>query len=95
MLEAFVRSPHCRTKDEKHRRKALERADYLNRTADKAIAGCGRTAAEEDRSAKAHQNTPEKKENTIMNKNVAKGEPSPPTSGRDPTRLPYSSLFGR
>lgn len=75
MLEAFVRSPHCQTKDEKHRRKALERADYLDRTADKAIAGCGRTAAEEDRSAKAHQNTPEKKENTIMNKNVAKGEP--------------------
>lgn len=75
MIYAFVRSPHCQTKDEKHRRKALERADYLDRTADKAIAGCGRTAAEDNRSAKAHQNTPKMKENALMNKNVAQGEP--------------------
>lgn len=65
MLEAFVRSPHCQTKDEKHRRKALERADYLDRTADKAIAGCGRTAAEEDCSAQRRQSAPVKAENNL------------------------------
>ena len=65
MLDAFVRSPHCQTKDEKHRRKALERADYLDRTADKAIAGCGRTAAEEDCSAQRRQSVPVKAENNL------------------------------
>ena len=47
MLEAFRGSPHASTKDEIHRKK-MDRQDYLARTADKAIADCGETAAEKN-----------------------------------------------
>lgn len=48
MKAAFLSSPHCATKDEKHRKKAVERADYLDRTIQKAIADCVRTAENDD-----------------------------------------------
>lgn len=47
MIEAFLSSPHASQKDDKHLKK-LERDDYLRRTAQKAIADCQRTAAEDD-----------------------------------------------
>lgn len=45
MVKAFISSPHAQQKDDDHRSK-LERKDYLRRTAQKAIADCGETAAE-------------------------------------------------
>ena len=47
MIEAFLSSPHASQKDDKHLKK-LERDDYLRRTAQKAVADCQRTAAEDD-----------------------------------------------
>lgn len=47
MIEAFIRSPYAAGKDDAHRKK-MQREDYLHRTAGMAIAGCQRTAAEDD-----------------------------------------------
>lgn len=47
MVEAFVQSPHNLQKDPKHTKKA-GRADYLQRTAKRAVMDCGQTAQERD-----------------------------------------------
>lgn len=47
MIDAFLASPYASQKDDKHLKK-LERDDYLRRTAQKAIADCQGTAAEDD-----------------------------------------------
>ena len=47
MIQAFLSSPHAAQKDDKHLKK-MERDDYLRRTAQRAAAGCQRTAAEDD-----------------------------------------------
>lgn len=47
MIAAFLSSPHASQKDDKHLKK-LERDDYLRRTAQKAIADCQKTAAEDN-----------------------------------------------
>lgn len=46
MVQAFRESPYTQQKDEKHLAK-LERDDYLPRTAERAIADCQRTAADD------------------------------------------------
>lgn len=45
MVEAFRASPYAQGKDEAHARK-LDRRDYLQRTAEKAVQGCRETAQE-------------------------------------------------
>ena len=47
MIDAFLRSPYVAQKDEAHQKKA-RREDYLHSTAQMAIAGCQRTAADDD-----------------------------------------------
>lgn len=47
MIAAFTASPHCQSKDAAHLKKA-QRADYLSRTAKRAIRDCTGTAAESD-----------------------------------------------
>lgn len=47
MIEAFLRSPYAAQKDDAHRKK-MQREDYLHSTAQMAIAGCQRTAADDD-----------------------------------------------
>ena len=47
MIDAFLRSPYVAQKDEAHQKKA-QREDYLHSTAQMAIAGCQRTAADDD-----------------------------------------------
>lgn len=47
MIAAFTASPHCQSKDAAHLKKA-QRADYLSRTAKRAIRDCTGTAAETD-----------------------------------------------
>lgn len=47
MIQAFLSSPHAAQKDDKHLKK-MERDDYLRRTAQRAAAGCQKTAAEDD-----------------------------------------------
>ena len=48
MISAFLDSPYCQQKDEKHWKKSVERKDYLVRTAQTAIRDCSETAAEKD-----------------------------------------------
>lgn len=63
MLDAFLRSPYAAQKDDAHQKK-IQREDYLHSTAQMAIAGCQRTAAEDDaefqqeRARQAFVNTP-------------------------------------
>lgn len=47
MVEAFISSPYCAMKDQKHAKKT-ERRDYLSRTAQKAVASVQDTAAAKD-----------------------------------------------
>lgn len=47
MLDAFLRSPYAAQKDDAHQKK-IQREDYLHSTAQMAIAGCQRTAADDD-----------------------------------------------
>lgn len=47
MIEAFLQSPYAAQKDDAHRKK-MQREDYLHSTAQMAIAGCQRTAADDD-----------------------------------------------
>lgn len=47
MVDAFLRSPYAAQKDEAHQKK-IQREDYLHSTAQMAIAGCQKTAAELD-----------------------------------------------
>lgn len=47
MVDAFLRSPYAAQKDDAHQKK-IQRADYLHSTAQMAISGCQRTAAETD-----------------------------------------------
>lgn len=47
MIDAFLRSPHAASKDETHQRK-IQREDYLHSTAQMAISGCPKTAAEDN-----------------------------------------------
>ena len=48
MISAFLSSPHFEQKDEKHRKKAENRKDYLLRTVREAISKCTRTAAQDN-----------------------------------------------
>jgi len=48
MITAFLESPHFRQKDEKHRKKAADRKDYLPRTASEAIQNCNKTAQQDN-----------------------------------------------
>ena len=54
MIEAFLRSPYAEQKDDAHKKK-LQREDYLHSTAQMAIAGCQKTAAELDEEYKARR----------------------------------------
>lgn len=56
MIEAFLRSPYAEQKDDAHKKK-LQREDYLHSTAQMAIAGCQKTAAELDEEYKAKRAT--------------------------------------
>ena len=56
MIEAFLRSPYAEQKDDAHKKK-LQREDYLHSTAQMAIAGCQKTAAELDEEYKARRAT--------------------------------------
>ena len=48
MKAAFLSSPHFASKDDAHQRKAAERADYLDRTIERAVKDCKDTAAASD-----------------------------------------------
>lgn len=48
ITEAFMRSPHTKTKGEKHKVKVMERTDYLDRTLDRVIEGLKSTAKIDD-----------------------------------------------
>lgn len=54
MVEAFRASPYAQGKDEAHARK-LDRRDYLQRTAEKAVQGCRETAADADERFRARR----------------------------------------
>lgn len=54
MIDAFLRSPYVAQKDEAHQKK-IQREDYLHSTAQMAIAGCQRTAADDDAAYRLEQ----------------------------------------
>ena len=64
MIKAFRQSPFAAQKNEEHKMKLL-REDYLSRTADGAIAGCGTTAAEDNRVYKQSHSKSTDDENII------------------------------